>query len=114
MDLLNLVLLLVLVFDAVIRVTVHPTLNVKGKKENFPKTRRNGSSAKLDLDPATERAKVKGKGKRKAKAEPEETETGKEKAKAGNHLAPIGPKEMATVSGVIIVALLMTDLREAK
>ncbi len=94
------------------KVTVHPTLSAKGKKENFPETRRNGSSEKLDPDPARAKAKAKAKGKGRAK--PEEIETGKGKATAGNHLAQIGPKEMATASGGTIVVFLMMDLREEK
>ena len=111
-DLLNLALLPVLAFDAVRRVTVHPILSAKGKKENFPETRRNGSNVKLDLDPARAKAKARAKGKGKRK--PEETETGKGKATAGNHLAPIGPKGMATASGATIVVLLTMDLRGAR
>jgi hypothetical protein len=109
---LNLALLPVLAFDAVRKVTGHPILSAKEKKENFPETHRNGSNVKLDPDPARAKAKARAKGKGKRK--PEETETGKGKATAGNHLAPIGPKGMATASGATIVALLMMDLREEK
>ncbi len=96
------------------RITALLILNAEEKKVIFLKMRQNGLSAKLDLDPATAKARAKGKPKGKAKAEPEETETGKEKGTAGNHLAQIGPKEMATASGATIAALLMMGLREEK
>ncbi len=104
----------VLAIAAERRITALLILNAEEKKVMFRKMRQNGLGAKLGLDPATAKARAKGKPKGKAKAEQEETETGKEKGTAGNHLAPIGPKGMATASGATIVALLMMYLREEK
>ena len=79
---------------------------------NSRKKRRNGSSAKLEMDPAT--AREKGMAKAKAKAKQEEIAIGKGKATAGNHLVQIGRKEMVTANGQTIVASPMMDLKGEK